>query len=1120
MTRIIKMLLLVTTNTLFAQVHDSFEDGNFTSNPDWTGDVSEFIVDGANRLRLNNLSPSSNNESYLSLLSLVLEDAVWEFKVGFDGLSGGTSGGLSGTNKMFVYLASDKADLEDNPNGYYVLIGNSEDEISLYSTGSSTPIIEGADDVTQFSSAFISIRVTRNATGQWELLIDTEGGSAFSSEGTATNNDFTSSLFFGILCDYTKTRGTNFFFNDFDVTGSIMKDMDPPTVQAVTAISSTEVDIFFSENIEEITAGISSNFTVDGGISVLSSTRDDLNHAVIHLTTSEMINGTSYVITIKNVTDESDNAIMPESQANFQYLVFEEATWYDVVVNEFMAKPLNEGGTTNGEFVELLNNSSKYFDLKDWTISDASGISSGFPSTVFGPGELLLLIPSSNPEIFEGQGEAIIVSGFRTLNNTSDDILIKDSAGIVIFDLSYSDPELGKSNELVNPDDPCISELSYAISTAESGSTPGVVNSVFNDTADTTEPEIISFNFDQSLTLNFSETMDATSLINGGYAVSKLDISNVSVGMLPSSVDIFFSVPLQAGVIYELIVSAVSDCWGNEITETKVNFGIGRIPTFNEILITEILSDPDPTVSLPEVEFLEIYNNTPELISTEGLEISDPTTNAFLPPMTLSPFEYYVLTSNSNISKYSTRKVIGISGMPSLRNSGEQLFLSIGHDLIFSIEYSNDWHDEEKSDGGYSLEMKDVTHPCVEEFNWMSSIDPSGGTPGFPNSSSEMIPDNFGPVITEMIASSERDIMITFNENIDPNLELASVSFEPDLSIAAIDFRYLYPKSLFISLDEDLIESRPHTTKVSNVYDCNENETQESQLVLALPSPAVVGDLLLSEVLFDPRVNGVDFVEIFNSSNKYINLAEWKFARITDSGISDEKKISSNNLVIGPGDYFAFTTDVEILYDNYPKGNRGNFRVLSSLPTYANDSGNVILINHLGELQQLFHYDESFHYDLLESTDGVSLERISFAAESNDPNNWRSAASVAGFATPGSPNSQAISRLRTAIGTVEVEPKVFIPGNSGSGRDFTTINYQFALPGKFANITIYDQNGRLIKKVAEGALLPTSGFVRWDGTTNSGELARLGYYVILFEVFDSAGNSDVIKETVVVGRDF
>ena len=103
---------------------------------------------------------------------------------------------------------------------------------------------------------------------------------------------------------------------------------------------------------------------------------------------------------------------------------------------------------------------------------------------------------------------------------------------------------------------------------------------------------------------------------------------------------------------------------------------------------------------------------------------------------------------------------------------------------------------------------------------------------------------------------------------------------------------------------------------------------------------------------------------------------------------------------------------------------------------------------------------------------------------------------------------------------IRVDPEVFIPGNTGSGRDFTTINYQFDTPGKFANVDIYDQAGRLVKNLIRGVSLATSGFLRWDGDMNNGNKARMGYYVIIFEVYDSNGNSDTFKETVVVGRDF
>ena len=71
--------------------------------------------------------------------------------------------------------------------------------------------------------------------------------------------------------------------------------------------------------------------------------------------------------------------------------------------------------------------------------------------------------------------------------------------------------------------------------------------------------------------------------------------------------------------------------------------------------------------------------------------------------------------------------------------------------------------------------------------------------------------------------------------------------------------------------------------------------------------------------------------------------------------------------------------------------------------------------------------------------------------------------------------------------------------------------------GKFANVTVYDQSGRTVAELANGASLSTSGFMRWDGTNRSGQQVRSGYYLVVFEVYDGAGSKTVLKETVVVG---
>ena len=172
----------------------------------------------------------------------------------------------------------------------------------------------------------------------------------------------------------------------------------------------------------------------------------------------------------------------------------------------------------------------------------------------------------------------------------------------------------------------------------------------------------------------------------------------------------------------------------------------------------------------------------------------------------------------------------------------------------------------------------------------------------------------------------------------------------------------------------------------------------------------------------------------------------------------------------------------------------------------------------MGKIIDRFAYQSDLHSSLLDNVDGVSLERISYDAPTQSKDNWTSAASTVGFATPGYVNSQ---RFDTPIisGLLEIQPKVFVPdGSVTTMQSFTTINYQFDKGGQFANVMIYDQSGRPIKELANGASLANNGFFRWDGTNSSGSVVRLGYYLVVFEVYDGKGHNEVMKETVVVGR--
>ena len=155
-------------------------------------------------------------------------DAQWEF---FIDLQFATSG----ANFVDVYLMSDATDLNTTSNGYFVRLGGTPDEISLYSVvgGAPTIIIDGVDGLINSSSSNpFNIRVTRDVSNLWNLAYDDGATGSFVSAGTVTDASVTSSSFFGVLIEQssaaspvnTVTSSTTF------IVGNIPVDLTPPNM--------------------------------------------------------------------------------------------------------------------------------------------------------------------------------------------------------------------------------------------------------------------------------------------------------------------------------------------------------------------------------------------------------------------------------------------------------------------------------------------------------------------------------------------------------------------------------------------------------------------------------------------------------------------------------------------------------------------------------------------------------------------------------------------------------------------------------------------------------------------------------------------------------------------------
>ena len=177
----------------------------------------------------------------------------------------------------------------------------------------------------------------------------------------------------------------------------------------------------------------------------------------------------------------------------------------------------------------------------------------------------------------------------------------------------------------------------------------------------------------------------------------------------------------------------------NEIPVTTVTHETG------DVIISEIMADPEPVVSLPGREYLEITNRTDSSYNLKNWKLTSGDQDYIFPDVTIKPCGIMIICSVQDTSKFSRYgKVIGLRQFPILTDNGKILLLydNTGK-LIHGVEYSSEWYsDELKSKGGWSLEMIDTGYPFYFQGNWTSSESGNGGTPGAVNSVSGINPDD------------------------------------------------------------------------------------------------------------------------------------------------------------------------------------------------------------------------------------------------------------------------------------------------------------------------------------------------------------------------------------------
>lgn len=626
------------------------------------------------------------------------------------------------------------------------------------------------------------------------------------------------------------------------------------------------------------------------------------------------------------------------------------------------------------------------------------------------------------------------------------------------------------------------------------------------------------------LQLAFNEALDEISALNpANYSVDNGLGSPVSIdfGDNIASVVLEFEREISNGVNYTLTVSNVKDLWNNMMAPTTTTFSIYEASEY-DIVINEIMADPTPAVGLPEWEYVELYNTTEFGIDLKDWQIKIGSNENTFDNVVLQPHSYLILCHQDAVQELRQYGNCVGFGSFSVGNTSSVLYLiSKTGAIISQVNFSNNWyHNPDKDDGGWAVEQIDPLNPCAGASNWTASEDASGGTPGRINSVNGE--NNVSPQVERVSMFANYIVQLWFDQQMNSSSLLDATNYFVEKTgeyPQEIEINPLNPNYVGLIFGHGFEVGMVYTLIINGVTNCVGNPIEaDTRIQFGIPNDIAEGEILINEILFDPIAPGVDYVELYNNTDKTFDLNMLMLGVVKESfpnpADTTLKEIFAESRLFLPKTYVLLSTDSEIVGQQYDCPT-DNFVQMASFPSYANAGGIAFLMSKDGTIVDAMAFSEKMHYPLLKVTKGVALERVSFEQPSMDANNWHSAAERVHFGTPGYENSM-MQTAEPSNDEISISPDIFSPDGDGF-EDACFINYRFDEAGYTMNTYIFNVAGQMVRHLVKGELVGEEGSTLWNGLDTNGNKVPIGVYVVVTEVFNFSGKVKQFKNAVVVG---
>ena len=628
---------------------------------------------------------------------------------------------------------------------------------------------------------------------------------------------------------------------------------------------------------------------------------------------------------------------------------------------------------------------------------------------------------------------------------------------------------------------------------------------------DSIPPKLITSSVANENTLHLQfDTEDLGPPSLNHYTLNPQTVRPKQVLQTGSKITLIFENELPSNTHFQLEIKGLSDSTGNLMADTLIEFYRQSHLPF-DLVINEIMMNPVPKVQLPKTEYIELFNRAKYPLTIRGWKVKINHSIREIPEVTIPAQEHLLLTNPEDLHPFNAPFKAALSPWVSLGNTESYIGLMDEEgNIIHEVEYHKSWvQNSNKERGGWALEMMDPEHYCSGKINWGVCKNDIGGTPGFPNSIREDKDESSNLHIQDIVAVEQNEIQIHWSENLyDSTLfTINSTSFYPAIDVRNI--RHIQNKT-WVQFAEDLKEGESYLFETPALKDCYHHEIQKAHHEFRKGLWPETGAIYLNELLFNPLTGGYDYVELYNTSEEYIDLSKLYLGNYDSlfNTITNTERITTDPVNFPPKTYLALCENKGWMASNYKTDVSVKFLEVHRLPNLPSQKGSLALSNLAFEVLDNYSYHEDQHFSRLESPKGVALERLHPTSTK-----WFSASSMENYGTPGRKNSQFTYEAPSKA-KLEILPEVFTPNLDGR-EDFTNITLVPKNPVKI-NIHIYNKKGRVIRELCQSELITRKTQWIWDGLSEEKLELPMGIYMIVVELWSSKGKPEYLKHPVVI----